>query len=77
MDQESYQHSNIEEGEMAQLHGAIHFHENAVNRVRARIGQGVSLSHCEECGEAIPEQRRQAVAGCRTCIVCQALKEQG
>lgn len=26
---------------------------------------------CEECGEPIPEARRQAVPACRTCISCQ------
>jgi len=31
---------------------------------------GESLEHCEECGEPIPEQRRQKVAGCRLCVEC-------
>lgn len=26
---------------------------------------------CTECGEEIPEPRRQAVPGCRRCIDCQ------
>lgn len=26
---------------------------------------------CIDCGEAIPEKRRQAVPGCRRCIDCQ------
>lgn len=33
------------------------------------IGKG--LSHCEECGNQIPEKRRQAVPTCRHCIDCQ------
>lgn len=32
---------------------------------------GPSLSHCQDCGEAIPDKRRQAVSGCRRCIDCQ------
>lgn len=67
---ESVQHSNIAEEEMGQLH-SIHFSENAIDKVRAGMKSGPSLSHCEECGEEIPEGRRLAVAGCRTCILCQ------
>jgi len=26
---------------------------------------------CEECGEDIPEARREKVAGCRYCVDCQ------
>ncbi|XXQ68942.1 TraR/DksA C4-type zinc finger protein [Neisseriaceae bacterium B1] len=31
----------------------------------------VSAYECEECGDPIPEARRQAVIGCRCCIECQ------
>lgn len=31
----------------------------------------VSAYECEECGEPIPEARRQAVRGCRCCLTCQ------
>lgn len=31
----------------------------------------VSAYECEECGEAIPEERRAAVPGCRCCTACQ------
>lgn len=38
---------------------------------------GVSAEFCEECGEPIPEARRNALAGVRYCIKCQqALDEQ-
>lgn len=67
---DSVQHSNIAEEEMGQLH-SIHFGENAIARVRAGMKSGPSLSHCEECGEEIPEGRRLVVPGCRTCISCQ------
>ena len=36
---------------------------DAIKRARAQLPAGPGLSHCEECGEAIPEARRQAVPG--------------
>lgn len=30
----------------------------------------VSAEHCEECDEPIPEPRRAAVPGCKTCVSC-------
>ncbi len=32
---------------------------------------GAGLSHCEDCGEEIPEKRRKAVPATRHCINCQ------
>ncbi|HET7674093.1 MAG TPA: DksA/TraR family C4-type zinc finger protein [Gammaproteobacteria bacterium] len=46
--------------------------EDALADVRARLPQGESLTHCEECGEEIPPARRKAVPGVRLCIACQA-----
>lgn len=51
-----------------QIAGSI---EDEVARVRARMPKGESLIHCEECGERIPEKRRQALPGVRLCIDCQ------
>lgn len=31
----------------------------------------VSAERCEECDEPIPEPRRAAVPGCKTCAECQ------
>jgi len=31
----------------------------------------VSATHCCDCGEEIPEQRREAVPGCQRCADCQ------
>jgi phage/conjugal plasmid C-4 type zinc finger TraR family protein len=45
---------------------------DAIERARAQLSSGPGLSHCEECGEVIPEARRQAVPGVRLCITCQA-----
>ena len=39
-------------------------------------GSGESSTHCENCGEPIPEARRQAVPGCRYCVKCQTEMEQ-
>ncbi len=46
--------------------------EDAVARARRGLPRGESLTHCEDCGEAIPEARRQAVPGVRRCVACQA-----
>ncbi|MCG9731537.1 DksA/TraR family C4-type zinc finger protein [Shewanella sp. Isolate13] len=45
--------------------------EDAVAAARSRLRDGVSLLHCEECGEVIPEARRIAVPGVRLCLHCQ------
>ena len=45
---------------------------DAVSRARDQLPKGESLSHCEECGAAIPEARRQAVPGVRLCVTCQS-----
>lgn len=42
-----------------------------LDRVRSHMPQGDSLTHCEECGDPIPEGRREAVPGVRLCIACQ------
>ena len=50
---------------------------DAVEQARSRLPRGESLSHCEDCGEAIPQARRAAIAGVRLCVSCQqALDEQ-
>lgn len=51
--------------------------EDAVKKARARLGDGESLQECLECGDPIPEARRQALPGVSYCIRCQqALDEQ-
>ena len=49
--------------------------EDAVNRARSQLPRGESLQRCEECDNAIPEARREAVPGVRLCIKCQAQKD--
>jgi len=50
--------------------------EEAVELARSRMPRGESLTHCEECGESIPEARRLAVPGVRRCIECQEENDQ-
>lgn len=45
---------------------------DAVARVRSRMAQGPSLTHCEECEEPIPEKRSAAIPGVRLCVECQS-----
>jgi phage/conjugal plasmid C-4 type zinc finger TraR family protein len=45
---------------------------DAVALARSRISHGESLSHCEECGNDIPEARQRAIPGVRLCVLCQS-----
>jgi phage/conjugal plasmid C-4 type zinc finger TraR family protein len=45
--------------------------KDGINRAKSRLSQGPSLSHCAECGTAIPEARRLAMPGVRLCVACQ------
>jgi phage/conjugal plasmid C-4 type zinc finger TraR family protein len=48
---------------------------DAVKGARARLPAGEGLEHCEECGEEIPERRRLALPGTRTCVHCQSARD--
>ena len=50
--------------------------EEAVERARQGLGSGESAHVCDECGKAIPEERRQAIPGVRLCISCQSELEE-
>ena len=45
--------------------------KDGVARAKRLIPQGPSATHCQACGEPIPEARRAALAGVQLCIVCQ------
>ncbi|RCV91551.1 DksA/TraR family C4-type zinc finger protein [Billgrantia montanilacus] len=45
--------------------------EDALQRVRSQLPTGESRKHCEECGDEIPQARREAIKGVRLCIACQ------
>lgn len=49
--------------------------EDAVERARNQMATGESSLVCEECGCAIPEERRKAVPGIRLCVGCQSALE--
>ena len=48
---------------------------DAVKAARADIPAGEGSGECEQCGEVIPEGRRRALPGVRTCVSCQALRD--
>lgn len=45
--------------------------KDGINRAQSRLPQGAGATHCEHCGAAIPEARRQAMPGVRLCVPCQ------
>jgi phage/conjugal plasmid C-4 type zinc finger TraR family protein len=45
--------------------------DGAIERARAQLPQGESLSHCAECDAVIPQARRDALPGVRLCVACQ------
>ena len=49
--------------------------KDAVEAARARLARGPSAEFCDDCGEAIPERRRAALAGVRTCVACQSERD--
>ena len=50
--------------------------EDAVKLARSRLAAGEGLTHCEECGSAIPDARRKAMPGIRYCVDCQSALEE-
>ena len=50
--------------------------EDELKRMQSRRGpEGASLTDCAECGEAIPEARRNAIPGVKLCIDCQSERD--
>jgi phage/conjugal plasmid C-4 type zinc finger TraR family protein len=49
----------------------------AAHHARMQKSATASATHCEECGDEIPEPRRAAVPGCRHCVDCQSWLEKG
>ena len=49
--------------------------EFALAARRAARQSGRSASHCRDCGEPIPEARRQAMPGVTLCVECQTVQE--
>lgn len=51
-----------------QIHATV---ESGVQLAKSRLPDGESLTHCEKCKVAIPEERRKAIPGVRCCVRCQ------
>jgi phage/conjugal plasmid C-4 type zinc finger TraR family protein len=49
--------------------------KDAVAHARALMPHGDSAEDCDECGEDIPEGRRRAIPGVRTCVRCQSERD--
>ena len=49
--------------------------EDALERARASLPQGESLTRCEGCDAPIPEARREALPGVRFCVICQSERD--
>lgn len=56
--------------ELAQRRLELTIHNMRINH------NAVSATHCCDCGEEIPERRREEVAGCQRCAECQEVVEQ-
>ena len=48
---------------------------DAVLGARARMPAGEGSEFCDEGGTTIPERRRAALPGVRTCVACQAERD--
>jgi len=48
---------------------------DAVKGARARMPSGEGSQWCEDCGDEIPERRRRALPGTRTCVPCQSERD--
>lgn len=69
--------SSSDESEQAQLSTILRDTE-ALNVMRQRLAAQrakPSLEECAECGETIPQARRQAVPGVDMCVMCQQKAE--
>lgn len=49
--------------------------KDAVDFTRSRMPTGEGEPFCVLCGEDIPEARRQALPGARTCVACQTTRD--
>ncbi len=48
---------------------------DAVQAARSISDAADSARFCDVCGEEIPEKRRQALPGVRTCVACQSVRD--
>lgn len=50
--------------------------DKAISYQRSKTSDEASFKFCEDCGSAIPEKRRLAIQGVKTCIDCQTFNEE-
>ena len=50
--------------------------EDEIKRARSELPSGPGRENCEECGERIPDARREALPGVRFCVTCQETLDQ-
>ncbi|WP_324741668.1 DksA/TraR family C4-type zinc finger protein [Tsuneonella sp. CC-YZS046] len=48
---------------------------DAVRAARSCMPIGEGSDQCEDCGDRIPDRRREALPGVRTCVRCQAERD--
>ncbi len=58
----------MDDADIAQRNQELHIRVAIANVFRP---PGESAIYCAECEEAIPDDRRTAIPGCRLCIDCQ------
>ena len=63
----------MDHGDMAQ--DALEREEEAWMKNRKSVRKEESSMFCEDCGATIPEPRRQAIEGVKTCLGCQTSRD--
>ena len=49
--------------------------KDGISRAQSRLPQGPALTHCANCGAAIPDARRAAIPGVKLCVPCQEAED--
>ena len=64
----------MDEADLAQIASEQHL-ADALARIELNRPRGASNIYCSDCGEPIPEARREAEPGCELCVDCQTERE--
>lgn len=49
--------------------------KDGIKRAQQRLPSGPGATHCDSCGEPIPDARRAAIPGVRLCVPCQTAED--
>ena len=49
--------------------------KDAISLARNLLPSGEGSEECDDCGEPIPQKRREAIPGVRTCVACQSERD--